>query len=339
MPFAMAIERVVLGTLMMSSIFYINGWLLTRQFIIKRYQPILFLFLVAVVTTIFSIVRVSVLGKFPGNIVSMSNQLSEMKLPLFTEYKLRHAFFRRNFNGLRGPFLLGFLINAVLSTIAILLHLNEYKTEKERQSREELQRTQEAQITYLKSQVNPHFLFNTLNNLYGLTYSKSDLAPQMVLGLSDTMRYMIYETEQKLVPIEKEINFILNYLKLERMRISTPENIRSSIHIKHPSRYMPPLMLLPFVENCFKHGTIGKDEDGWMELDLWDDVSTFSFVCKNSFNMSDQQKKENSGIGLKNIQKRLELLFDDNFQLSIQKQDNEFMVSLQIPVSNTKSLH
>ena len=157
----------------------------------------------------------------------------------------------------------------------------------------------------------------------------------MVLGLSDTMRYMIYETEQKLVPIEKELDFIHNYLALEKMRISFPENIRVSVRVYRPSAYIPPLLLLPFIENCFKHGTIGKEEEGWMELDIWDEQSNLYFVCKNSYR--ERLKPTGaSGIGLSNVKKRLDLIFAEQYELRTVKQDDEFMVSLQFPVLTKK---
>ena len=230
------------------------------------------------------------------------------------------------------PFLPGLLMNAVILTIATLYRMYESKAQKEQESSEELQRSQEAQILYLKSQVNPHFLFNTLNNLYGLTYSKSDLAPQMVLGLSETMRYLIYETEQKLVPLEKELHFIQNYLNLEKMRISYPENVRVTIRVLRPSAFIPPLLLLPFIENCFKHGNIGKEEEGWMEIDISDGNGNMYFVCKNSYSNALEKPSASTGIGLSNVKKRLDLIFTENYELQTVKQDGEYMVSLQVPV-------
>jgi sensor histidine kinase YesM len=158
----------------------------------------------------------------------------------------------------------------------------------------------------------------------------------MVLGLSDTMRYMIYETEQKLVHLEKELNFVRNYLELEKMRISSPENIRVSELVRNLSVFVPPLLLLPFIENCFKHGSIGKDDDGWMEIDIWDEKDSLFFVCKNNFNES--RSVRSSGIGLANVQKRLQLIFNERYKLKTLEQNNEFMVSLQFPVFQRKDM-
>jgi len=264
LPWKLALGRTATGIALMAGNFYIAGWLITDRFLIRRKKPVLFGVFLILVILVFSVLRVSLISLFPGNLVPFPGRFpGNLQTAQDSWLFGRSTWINDRFGVGRAPFLIGVLMNLVLSVISVLLRLYEYKDQKELESREKLQRSQEAQILYLKSQVNPHFLFNTLNNLYGLTYSKSNLAPQMVLGLSDTMRYMIYETDQKLVPLEKELAFIRNYLELEKMRISYPENIRISINIARPTVFIPPLLLLPFIENCFKHGTIGKEEDGW----------------------------------------------------------------------------
>lgn len=283
---------------------------------------------------VFSILRFKLLGLFPESVPAFTGQFPKE----FLESKKNlNPELLNSLNPDRAAYLPGFIMNVVILFIATLFRLYEHKAKKERESREKLQRSQEAQILYLKSQVNPHFLFNTLNNLYGLTYSKSDLAPQMVLGLSDTMRYLIYETEQRLVPVEKELDFIRNYLNLEKKRISCPENIRLSVNVTRQTGFIPPLLLLPFVENCFKHGTIGREDEGWVELDIWDDKKRLFFVCKNSYieNKKARQTKE-EGLGQVNVRKRLDLIFGENYELKIVKQEDEYMVSLRFPVFSKK---
>jgi len=336
LPDELSLIRSVTSISLMALTFYLSAYGLTNWLLINRRMPFLFTVSAILLVFVLSAFRLKLLAIIPGN-VAVSGQLS----PDLLEQR-QNLMFGKNlwmFNRIgagQTPFLPGLLMNSVILVIAMLYRLYENKTRKELESREELQRSQEAQIIYLKSQVNPHFLFNTLNNLYGLTYSKSDWAPQMVLGLSETMRYLIYETEQKLVPLEKELHFIRNYLDLERMRISFPEQVRDIIRVAHLSVFVPPLLLLPFIENCFKHGNIGKDDDGWMELDISDDHNYLYFVCKNSFNNTVQKPATSSGIGLKNVKKRLDLIFGEKYELQTLKQDGEYMVSLQFPVFQKK---
>ncbi len=320
--------------LLMAGSFYTAGWLVAEQLLIRRQKLILFVLAILLSVFLWSVFRVRIFGLIPGEVVSFPSRLSG-RFPALQDNLLwgGSRLVNNRVVPSGGVWLISLLMNSVLSVIAVLLRLYDYKDQKEQESREELRRSQEAQILYLKSQVNPHFLFNTLNNLYGLTYSKSDLAPRMVLGLSDTMRYMIYETEQKLVPLEKELDFIRNYLELEKMRISFPDNVRISVNIKRMGVFIPPLLLLPFIENCFKHGSIGREEDGWLELDIWDEKANFYFVCKNSFKEPlHVEKKAGSGMGLSNVRKRLDLIFGEKYELTMMKKDDEFMVSLQFPV-------
>ncbi len=335
-PWKLVAQRSFASIFLMAGMFYISGCGLANQFLIRRNKPVLFGLFSIVFILLFSVFRVRILNLFPVNLGTIGPHFPDELFRQDDGFSWSDLLPKNRLESGRAPYLAGFLMNAVILVIAVLYRLYENKAQKEQESREELQQSQEAQILYLKSQVNPHFLFNTLNNLYGLTYSKSDLAPQMVLGLSDTMRYLIYETEQKLVPIEKEINFIRNYLELEKMRISYPENVRVTIRVDRPLAYIPPLLLLPFIENCFKHGNIGKDEDGWMELDISDGNGNLYFVCKNSYSSAQKKQMATSGIGLANVKKRLELIFAEKYELQAWKQDDEYMVSLQFPVFQKK---
>jgi len=337
LPWEMAAGRALAGISLIAGMFYASGWGLANQFLVKRKQYVLFGVFAVLLCILFSILRVELLGLFPEYVPSFSGRGPREFLESEDLTPRGNLFLNRRPNTGGVPYGISFLINVFILFIATLFRLYEHQAKKEQESREKLQRSQEAQIIYLKSQVNPHFLFNTLNNLYGLTYTKSDLAPQMVLGLSDTMRYLIYETEQKLVPVGKELDFIRNYIDLEKMRISHPENIRLTVHVARQTGFIPPLLLLPFVENCFKHGTIGREDEGWVEVDIWDDKERLFFVCKNSYR-EDKKATQNKvpGIGLVNVNKRLELIFGENYELKILQQDNEYMVSLRIPVFSKK---
>jgi len=337
LPWEMAAGRALAGISLIAGMFYASGWVLATQFLVKRKQYVLFGVFAVLLCIVFSILRAQILGLFPENVPSFTGRGPREFLESEGLTPRGNLFLNRRPNRGSAPYGISFLINVLILFIATLFRLYEHQAMKEQESREKLQRSQEAQIIYLKSQVNPHFLFNTLNNLYGLTYSKSDLAPQMVLGLSDTMRYLIYETEQKLVPVGKELDFIRNYLDLEKMRISHPENIRLTVHIGRQTGFIPPLLLLPFVENCFKHGTIGKEEDGWVEVDIWDENERFFFVCKNSYREDKKAgQKKVPGIGLVNVRKRLELIFGEKYELKIMQQEDQYMVSLRFPVFSKK---
>lgn len=337
LPFWWAILRALTTIFLITGMFYLSGWWLANRFIIQKKNYLKFALLAIFLCIAFSVLRIRLINFFPDMVTPFRDQIPENISEWERKINLRRDFYFLNgFKGMnvRGTgFFTGFLANMFILLVATLFRLNEYRKEQEQEAGEKLRENQEAQIQYLKSQVNPHFLFNTLNNLYGLAYAKSDLAPQMIIELSDTMRYLIYETEKDAVSVEKELDFIRNYINIEKKRLSHPENIRLTMHINHSDGLIPPLLLLPFVENCFKHGTIGKTKEGWIEMGMWDDPKFFHFTCKNSYADGHLlvSTEKNSGLGLQNVKKRLDLLFGDQYELTISKQNNEYVVYLKIP--------
>lgn len=196
------------------------------------------------------------------------------------------------------------------------------------------QEEKEAELKLLKAQLNPHFLFNTLNNLYGLSVVKSDKLPDLMLQLSDLLRYSLYETKEVFVPLEKEINYLENYISLEKIRLEEKTAINISVKDNSIGKQIAPMLLIVFVENAFKH--LGKEQNEKSSVDIVIEVveSNLNFTCKNSYDTS-KLKEENlekgkSGIGLVNAKKRLELIYPDVYDLSIKKQDVFFEVALKL---------
>ncbi len=187
---------------------------------------------------------------------------------------------------------------------------------------------------FLKSQLNPHFLFNTLNNLYGLSLKKDNLVPEVILNLSDTMSYTLYESNTEKVPLSKEIAFINNYVELEKMRHSRDKNIQ----LEFPSEtacsglYIAPLLTFTFIENAFKYGLKSKTS-GYLRLSIHIKDGNFCFSIENDV---DQTNRETGfgGIGLENARKRLQLLYPGKHELKILQQDNYFKVALQLNLKN-----
>lgn len=192
------------------------------------------------------------------------------------------------------------------------------------------------ELDLLKSQIQPHFFFNTLNNLYALTLEKSDAAPSLVLKLSDIMQYVLYDVKEPSIRLFNEIEYVQNYLDLERLRFGNVLETDTKIvgDIEHIN--VPPLLFLPFIENCFKHGTKHKEK---MEVAIKFeniDQQWLLFQVKNSFDTSKNKPvKKKHGIGLKNVQRRLELLYPNNFELQGATEGNYYCVSLKIPINES----
>jgi two-component system LytT family sensor kinase len=187
----------------------------------------------------------------------------------------------------------------------------------------------EAELKFLKSQIHPHFLFNTLNNLYALTLKKSDKAPDVVLKLSEMLDYMLYQSNEREVFLNKEIDLLKAYLDLEKIRYGKRLRLSFEITGNADHKKIAPLLLLPFVENSFKHGASGDSENPFINIRLTITDPSLVLTVANSFG---EQSKESfsEGIGLKNVQRRLDLLYKDNYSLKVSKNDGIFEVRLKL---------
>ncbi len=188
---------------------------------------------------------------------------------------------------------------------------------------------QMAEISYLKAQINPHFLFNTLNSLYALTIEKSNEAPKAVLKLSSIMRYVVTESDQDFVPLEKEINYIKDYIDLQKLRISDDTNLKISIEGDPIGKMIAPLIVIPFIENAFKYG-INPDENSFIDIKITIDSDNFILKVKNSIvnkNLSEDKKTE---TGIENTIKRLNYIYPEKHLLNIKEEDGIFSVNLTI---------
>ncbi|WP_241507238.1 sensor histidine kinase [Aquimarina sediminis] len=187
-----------------------------------------------------------------------------------------------------------------------------------------------TELKYLKAQIQPHFFFNTLNSLYALTIKKSSQAPNLVLKLSNFMRYVIYDTSQKKISLLQEIDHIDNYIEIEKMRYGDRVTSNVSINGNIDGVKVVPMLFLPFIENAFKHGLKNNDR---MELSISFERSQneLIFVSKNNYENQSNSEKHN-GIGIKNVKRRLEILYPKKYTLNIAKENNEYSILLKIPV-------
>jgi two-component system LytT family sensor kinase len=186
-----------------------------------------------------------------------------------------------------------------------------------------------AEVNFLRAQVNPHFLFNILNNLYALTLKKSELAPDVVLKLSEMMEYMLYDSTDEKVLLEKEITYLNNYIELERLRFSADSAIELTIPAEMNGQEIAPLLLLPLVENAFKHGLSKQTENGWLKVNIGLDQSTLTVIIENAKSPLFVHKSK-GGIGINNLQKRLDLIYPARYSLEFEDKKNAFLAKLVI---------
>jgi sensor histidine kinase YesM len=184
-----------------------------------------------------------------------------------------------------------------------------------------------AELALLKSQINPHFFFNTLNNLYGLTVEKSDDAPNVVLKLSDMMRYTIYMGKEDLVPLKEEVEYLHNYIELHKIRYQKSVDIQ--FNRDNTSDYhIAPLLYIIALENAFKHGVERLTENAYIHINITTNDGSILFEIENNFEKL--ETAQDSGIGLDNLKQRLQLLYPKKHQLSIESSDSVYKLSLKL---------
>lgn len=190
----------------------------------------------------------------------------------------------------------------------------------------------EAELKTLKGQLNPHFLFNSLNNIYSLALIKSDKVPELILKLSDLMRHIIYESKENFISLEKELEFVSNFIELQRIRTSDKTKINYEIIGKIPSARIAPLLFEPFIDNAFKHGLPGTENSDFIHIIFnFNKNDSLIFTLENNYEELFPQKHVNSGIGLSNVKQRLKLLYQPNdFKLNIIKKNNIHRVTLEL---------
>ncbi len=201
--------------------------------------------------------------------------------------------------------------------------------EQEAKKEEENERLK-SELSFLRSQISPHFMFNVLNSIVSLSRRKPDNVEPVVIKLSELMRYMIYETSDAKVAILKESNYLESYIDLQRLRFGNDIDIDFKSELAGSTGTIEPMLLIPFVENAFKHG-VGMMEKPSISIRLTDNAQHLHFVVKNKIGPHSTEKKdESSGIGLTNVRRRLELLYPQMHELTITEKDNTYLVDLLI---------
>ncbi len=196
----------------------------------------------------------------------------------------------------------------------------------------ELQRQKvEAELNALKSQINPHFLFNSLNSIYSMVLQQSTHAPEALIRLSDSMRYIIYESNHEKVLLSKEMEFLQNYMALQQLRMSGKDRLKFDITGEITDQLIAPLLLIPLIENGFKHGIKGETEASFITIHIIVNGQSLSMAVVNNRGVIDQvEKNESGGAGLVNLEKRLELIYPAGHSLIIDKAESTFAVKLTI---------
>src|SRR5690606_23271534 len=212
----------------------------------------------------------------------------------------------------------------LLSTAVYVISSN-FKTREDRKSLETEKLN--AELAFLRSQINPHFLFNSLNNIYSLAYKKSEKTPEAILKLSEIMRYMLYESNEDLVLLEEEINYLENYIELQKLRFKEKVYVDLHVDIDEEGLRIMPLLLISFLENAFKHG-VSTDELKPIRIDIGVQKRRLHFKAENAKNQVN--KDQTRGVGLTNLKRRLQLGYPDRHTINIVESEHYYTSELFI---------
>lgn len=231
----------------------------------------------------------------------------------------------------------GHILVTGLPAVAVLFVSSIYYHFRERRLREKLELDLKnhhlmAEMQFLRSQVNPHFLFNALNNIYSLTQTGSPKAPEMVLKLSELLRYVLYESSGSEVSLGKEVQYIRNFIAIQLLKDDNIINVSFDTQGIDENRNVAPLLLLPFVENAFKHSKIEDTTNGFIRMQITTGEHELIFRCENSLPAAPTAKDDTGGVGLANVKRRLELLYPNRHEIQIDSENARFLVQLTLQV-------
>jgi len=249
----------------------------------------------------------------------------------FFSYGIESELLRKISTGTSRPalrlrfYFLDHLFYIVLYVIyGIAFYFIRYAYFREMQQKELLLQNRESELSFLRSQINPHFLFNSLNNIYSLVYLQSPHSLEAIAGFSELLRYMLYDTTQD-VPLEKEVFYIRQFISLHELKNEQVSSTRFDVTGPVQNVFIPPLLLIPFVENAFKHGSAAEEQ---IVLSLETDAKRTTFYCQNKKNTG--RKDPTGGIGLQNVRRRLQLLYPGKHNLSVMDGPELFIVKLEL---------
>lgn len=292
---------------------YTNLYLLIPRFLKKKNYIFFIFWLVLLITATSFLVQVIIVFLL-RNVLDVSPQFQSLNSDTHS------AFFFATF--------LYVAISSFLKFIKDWFSLQDLNYRLARIEKEKL----EAELKTLKGQLNPHFLFNSLNNIYSLALIKSEKVPDLILKLSDLMRHIIYESRENYIRLLKEIEFVDNFIALQKIRTSDTTRIKYSKTGEIPDARIAPLLFEPFIDNAFKHGLPGNDEDDYIAISFdFSSKEQLSFSIKNNYEENKHLDTANSGIGISNVKERLKHLYKKNeYTLNVNKEDGIFSIELEL---------
>ncbi len=340
----MALQMTIRTLIVNSILFYLNTFILLPNLVGKNKYLLYILSIAAIIITTLVILQLTDNHIRP----EMNRGLTEMRIndgpppdgymngevPPLQPDEARKIGHMREKGFFKGPnFFFGLMSSLGILFISTIFWII---AESKKRHQRELALVNETLVTemkFLKSQINPHFLFNALNNVYALTLTNSNKGPEMLLKLSDMLRFVLYESEDRKVVIGKEIDYILHFIDFQKIKIEGEPRIFLSIENVDRTMLIEPMLLIPFIENAFKHTRIEDTKRSWMRIELSSSQQTLYFKVENSLPATTMSVDKVGGIGIENVKKRLNFLYPHKHVLNITQTESEFRVEMSIITS------
>ncbi|MES2417914.1 MAG: sensor histidine kinase [Bacteroidota bacterium] len=292
------------------SLFYINSLILIPDIIKRRQKSWLYVFLLLGLIAVAVIIKLGIAVIYPE--IILEHGQSKRKVVAYNEYIAR------------ALFVSGFFV--VISSL-LKFATDWFSNERIQRSLESEKKDMELQ--FLKSQLNPHFLFNSLNNIYSLAYQKSDKTADAILKLSEIMRYMIYESNDSWVALSKEVAYVQSYIELQKLRFKDGAAVELTLNGEIDEQHIVPLILISFVENAFKHG-VANDPSDPIRINIIANKKILHFSISNKKNKTN--KDAMGGVGLNNVERRLQLLYPNRYKLNIVNSATHYTSELMLDI-------
>jgi len=297
--------RFIFRAVIVVVVFYVNYSILVPQFLLKRKMMLYFMSVMILLIIIY--ISYQVFLPIPNRLPNINPEIQK-----------------------RAKFI-PVIFNAITIIIGTVIRMYEQWIINDKKQKEIVSQKNASELEALKNQLNPHFLFNSLNSIYSLTVKKSNDAPEAVITLSELLRYMLYQANNGFVLLSDELGYIENYIKLQRLRIAKNEGVKINIRGGISSQKIRPLLFISYIENAFKYGTDFKGNTE-VTIDISVKEEELQFKCINLIG-SRSKDSITSGIGMQNTKERLLLLYPDNHWLIVEEKDNKFSVDLKLKLN------
>lgn len=227
-------------------------------------------------------------------------------------------------------FLMRIIWYAIVAVVVLVFYLQQKETENIRVQENLRTEKLSTELLYLKTQINPHFLFNAINNIYSMVYMKNEHAPENILKLSEMLRYVLVDCQAEVIPLCKELKNIENFVDFQVITIGSHDNVHYEADMENPNYMLAPMLMQPLVENCFKYSRLGTNPDAFVDIRIIQKGEDLFMEARNTVSFVSVVNDKKTGIGIENVKRRLDLYYNDSYDYEYQEKDNVYTVILHL---------